>query len=103
MRSLAVELAMAGHMPYGLTDVDYTQTAGFFIYPGPRVGAVRVARLLEPWGSIRPGARFEAPKPEVERYDRDMEAYALLMSGPGRTVTVQPDGIQVAFDRPPGP
>ncbi|MGW7671467.1 hypothetical protein ACWGJX_30740 [Streptomyces sp. NPDC054775] len=101
VRSLAVELAMAGHMPYGLTDVDYTQTAGFFIYPGPRVGAVRVARLLEPWGSIRPGARFEAPEVEVERYDQDVEAYGRLLCGPGRTVTVQSDGIQVTFGPSP--
>ncbi|MGW2556425.1 hypothetical protein [Streptomyces sp. NPDC001635] len=101
VRTLAVELAMAGHMPYGLTDVDYTQTAGFFIYPGPHAGAVRVARLLEPWGSIRPAARFEAPETEVERYDRDTEAYARLLCGPGRTVTVHSDGIQVTFEPPP--
>lgn len=54
VRALAVELAMAGHMPYGLVDVDYTQTPGFFIYPGPQPSAVRVARLLEPWGRSGP-------------------------------------------------
>lgn len=103
-RSLAVELATAGHMPYGLTDVDYTQTPGFHIYPSAEPGTAKVTRLLEPWGAIRPGARFEAPEREGERYDKDMEAYAQLMNSPGRTVTVQLDGIQVAFnDPPPGP
>ncbi|MCX5251921.1 hypothetical protein OG895_43525 [Streptomyces sp. NBC_00201] len=101
VRALAVELAMAGHMPYGLVDVDYTQTPGFFIYPGPQPSAVRVARLLEPWGAIRPGARFEAPEREVERYDRELRAYARLLNGPGRTVAVQLDGIQVTFSAPP--
>ncbi|MFI7406912.1 hypothetical protein ACIBW9_41730 [Streptomyces sp. NPDC049541] len=104
VRALAVELAMAGHMPYGLVDVDYTQTPGFFIYPGPQPSMVRVARLLEPWGAIRPGARFEAPKHEVERYDTELEAYARLLNGPGQTVAVQLDGIQVTFSDPsPGP
>jgi hypothetical protein len=102
-RALAVELAIAGHMPYGLDDIDYTQTPGFHIYSGPHAGVAKVARLLEPWGAIRPGARFEAPEREVERYDEDMEAYARLLSSPGRTVTVRLDGILVAFGDPPTP
>ncbi|PBC92363.1 hypothetical protein BX281_0010 [Streptomyces sp. Ag82_O1-15] len=60
-RALTVELATAGHMPYGLDDADYTQTPGFHIYPSAKPGTAKVARLLEPWGAIRPGARFEAP------------------------------------------
>ncbi|GHE34869.1 hypothetical protein [Streptomyces capitiformicae] len=100
-RALAVELATAGHMPYGLTDVDYTQTPGFHIYPSAEPGTAKVARLLEPWGAIRPGARFEAPELEVERYDQDMEAYAQLLTSPGRTVAVRLDGIQVTFSDPP--
>lgn len=100
-RTLAVELATAGHMPYGLTDVDYTQTPGFHIYPSAEPGRAKVARLLEPWGAIRPGARFEAPEREVERYDKDMEAYARLLARPGRTVAVMVDGIQVTYNNPP--
>ncbi|MET8453756.1 hypothetical protein [Streptomyces sp. NPDC005209] len=100
-RSLAVELATAGHMPYGLDDVDYTQTPGFHIYLSAEPGTTKVARLLEPWGAIRPGARFEAPEREVERYDKDMEAYARLLTSPGRTVAVRLDGIQVTFSDPP--
>ncbi|NUK21648.1 hypothetical protein [Streptomyces lunaelactis] len=100
-RTLAVELAIAGHMPYGLADVDYTQTPGFHIYPSAEPGTAKVARLLEPWGAIRPGARFEAPEREVERYDKDMEAYARLLSRPGRTVAVMLDGIQVTYNDPP--
>ncbi|MFF7534561.1 hypothetical protein ACFZB2_36490 [Streptomyces bobili] len=100
-RALAVELAAAGHMPYGLTDVDYTQTPGFHIYPSAEPGRAKVARLLEPWGAIRPGARFEAPEREVERYDMDMEAYARLLARTGRTVAVMLDGIQVTYDDPP--
>jgi hypothetical protein len=100
-RALAVELATAGHMPYGLTDVDYTQTPGFHIYPCAEPGRAKVARLLEPWGAIRPGARFEAPEREVERYDKDMEAYARLLARPGRTVAVMLDGIQVTYNDPP--
>ncbi|MCX4596774.1 hypothetical protein OG819_46220 [Streptomyces sp. NBC_01549] len=100
-RSLAVELATAGHMPYGLADVDYTQTPGFHIYPSAEPGRAKVARLLEPWGAIRPGARFEAPEREVELYDKDMEAYARLLTRPGRTVAVMLDGIQVTYNNPP--
>ncbi|MER8009744.1 hypothetical protein [Streptomyces sp. NPDC094149] len=99
-REMAVELAVAGHMPYGLIDVDYTRTPGFFIYPGAP-GVVRVARLLEPWGAIRPGARFEASEHEVQRYDADVEAYARLLNTPGRSAAVQLDGIQVTFSDPP--
>ncbi|MER5924895.1 hypothetical protein [Streptomyces mirabilis] len=100
-RALAVELATAGHMPYGLDDVDYTQTPGFHIYPSAEPGRAKVARLLEPWGAIRPGARFEAPEREVERYDKDMEAYARLLTRPGQTVAVMLDGIQVTYNGPP--
>lgn len=100
-RAMAVELATAGHMPYGLTDVDYTQAPGFHIYPSAEPGTANVARLLEPWGAIRPGARFEAPELEVERYDQDMEAYAQLLTSRGRTVAVRLDGIQVTFSDPP--
>ncbi|MER5200053.1 hypothetical protein ACWD3J_41905 [Streptomyces sp. NPDC002755] len=100
-RALAVELAAAGHMPYGLADVDYTQTPGFHIYPSAEPGRAKVARLLEPWGAIRPGARFEAPEREVERYDEDMEAYARLLARPGRVVAVMLDGIQVTYNDPP--
>jgi hypothetical protein len=103
-RALAVELATAGHMPYGLDDVDYTQTPGFHIYPCAEPGTAKVARLLEPWGAIQPGARCEAPEREAERYVKDMEAYARLLASPGRTVAVRPDGIHVTFsDPPPGP
>lgn len=66
-RALAVELATAGHMPYGLADVDYTQTPGFHIYPSAEPGRAKVARLLEPWGrsgpvpaSRRPNAKSSA-------------------------------------------
>jgi hypothetical protein len=100
-RTLAVELATAGHMPYGLTDVDYTQTPGFHICPSAEPGKAKVARLLEPWGVIRPGARLEAPEREVERYDKDMEAYARLLARPGRTVAVMLDGIQITYNDPP--
>ncbi|MEU2588250.1 hypothetical protein ABZ612_36425 [Streptomyces avermitilis] len=100
-RLLAVELATAGHMPYGLADVDYTQTPGFHIYPSAEPGRAKVARLLEPWGAIRPGSRFEAPEREVERYDEDMEAYARLLARAGRTVAVMLDGIQVTYNDPP--
>jgi hypothetical protein len=100
-RTLAVELATAGHMPYGLDDVDYTQTPGFHIYPSPEPGTAKVARLLEPRGAIRPGGRFEAPEHEVARYDEDMESYAQLLSRPGRKVDVRPDGILVTFSDPP--
>ncbi|WP_369228758.1 hypothetical protein AB5J56_00035 [Streptomyces sp. R21] len=100
-RALAVELATAGHMPYGLSDVDYTQTPGFHIFPSPQPGAAKVARLLEPWGSIRPGARLEAPDREVERHDKDMETYARLLTKPGRTVAVRTDGIHVTHNSPP--
>lgn len=100
-RALTVELATAGHMPYGLDDVDYTQTPGFHIYPSAVPGRAKVARLLEPWGAIRPGARFEAPEREVELCDTDMEAYALLLTRPGRTVAVMLDGIQVTHNDPP--
>ncbi|MFC8520490.1 hypothetical protein [Streptomyces sp. NPDC057257] len=100
-RALAVELATAGHMPYGLGDVDYTQMPGFHIYPSAEPGTAKVARLLEPWGAIRPGARLKAPEREVERYDKDMEAYARLLTSPGRTVAVRQDGIQVRFSDPP--
>jgi hypothetical protein len=101
VRALAVELAMAGHLPYGLVDGDYEKTAGFLIYPGPQPGTVHIARLLEPWGSVRPGDRREAPDHQAARYDQDLEAYAQLLSGPGRIVVVQPDGIQVTFTAPP--
>ncbi|WP_419664781.1 hypothetical protein [Streptomyces sp. 2-1] len=97
-RALAVELATAGHMPYGLDDVDYAQTAGFHIYPYPAPGTAKVARLLEPWGAIRTGARFEAPEREVERYDADLEAYAQLLNRPNRRVTVTGDGVHVQLD-----
>ncbi|GHF15069.1 hypothetical protein GCM10014715_82980 [Streptomyces spiralis] len=100
-RALAVELATAGHMPYGLDGVDYTQTPGFHIYPSGEPGTAKVARLLEPWGAIRPGARFEAPEREVARYDEDMEAYARLLTRPDRTVAVMLDGIQVTYSNPP--
>ncbi|MBL1110501.1 hypothetical protein JK361_39180 [Streptomyces sp. 5-8] len=99
-RALAVGLATAGHIPYGLTDVDYTQTPGFHIYPSAEPGRVKVARLLEPWGAIRPGARFKAPEREVERYDKDMEAYARLLTRPGQTAAVMLDGIQVTYNDP---
>ncbi|WP_406436461.1 hypothetical protein OHB14_62340 [Streptomyces sp. NBC_01613] len=104
-RALAVELATAGHMPYGLADVDYTQTPGFLILePGGEPEVARVARLLEPWGSIRPGDRREAPAQEVERFDKDLEAYARALAAPGRTVTITADGVRVAFDPvTPGP
>lgn len=100
-RALALELPTAGHMPYGLTDVDYAQTPGFHIYPSAEPGRAKVARLLEPWGAIRPGARFEAPEREVERYDKDMEAYARLLHGLGRNVTITTGSVQVQFDSPP--
>ncbi|MEV5850380.1 hypothetical protein AB0M32_51345 [Streptomyces sp. NPDC051985] len=100
-RSVAVKLAAAGHMPYGLVDVDYTQTPGFHIYPSAGVRTARVARLLEPWGVIRPGARPEVPEYEVERYDEDMKDYARLLTAPGRTVAVRPDGIEVTLSDPP--
>ncbi|PWI04911.1 hypothetical protein DIZ27_42420 [Streptomyces sp. NWU339] len=100
-RALAVELATTGHMPYGLPEIDYTQTPGFHIYPSAEPGTAKVARLLEPWGAIRPGARCEAPEREVERYDEDMEAYARLLTRPGRTVAVRLDGVQVTFSEPP--
>ncbi|WP_369383304.1 hypothetical protein [Streptomyces sp. cg36] len=99
LRALAVELAVAGLMPYGLADIDYTRTPGFQIYRS--AGTARVARLLEPWGSVRPGARIEAPGYEAERYDRDMDAYVQLLSRPGRRVTVAPDGIQLRLARQP--
>ncbi|WP_326757322.1 hypothetical protein OHB35_53285 [Streptomyces phaeochromogenes] len=101
-RQLATELATAGHMPYGLDDVDYTQTPGFLILePGGSPGVARVARVLEPWGSVRPGSRREAPEREAERYDADLETYAQLLTRPGRTAAVMPDGIQVTFNDPP--
>ncbi|GGP80877.1 hypothetical protein [Streptomyces melanogenes] len=98
-RALAVELSVAGLMPYGLPDIDYTRTPGFQIYRS--AGTAKVARVLEPWGSVRPGARFDAPGYEAERYDRDMEAYAQLLGRPGRAVTVEPDGLRVQLDNPP--
>ncbi|WP_019074683.1 hypothetical protein [Streptomyces hokutonensis] len=100
-RSLAVELATAGHMPYGLTDVDYTQVPGFLILPGRKPAVARVARLLEPWGAIRPGVRREATALEAERFDKDLEDYARALAAPGRTVDVMEDGLRVTFDPVP--
>ncbi|MGW7719804.1 hypothetical protein ACWGKK_36675 [Streptomyces chartreusis] len=98
-RFLALELATAGHMPYGLTDVDYTQTPGFLVLGASgKSDMARVARLLDPWGAVRPGERLEAPAQEDERFSKDLEAYAQALSGPGRTVTTAADGVWVAFD-----
>ena len=98
-RALAVELATSGHMPYGLSDVDYTRTPGFLILePGGKPGVARVARLLEPWGAVRPGARREATAQEGELFDKDLEDYARVLEAPGRTVDVMEDGVRVTFD-----
>ncbi|MDV9174231.1 hypothetical protein R6V09_29495 [Streptomyces sp. W16] len=96
-RSLAVELATAGHMPYGLTDADYIRTPGFLILPGKNPAVTRVARLLEPWGAIRPGVRREATAQEGERFEKDLEDYARVLAAPGRTVDVMEDGVRVTF------
>lgn len=65
LRALAVELAVAGLMPYGLPDIDYTRTPGFQICRS--AGTAKVARLLEPWGrsvpepaSMHPGTKLSA-------------------------------------------
>ena len=101
-RTLALDLATAGHMPYGLTDVDYTRTPGFLILQAEgKADVARVARLLEPWGAVRPGERREAPAQEAERFSTDLDAYARAMTAPGRTVTVAADGVRVTFDPAP--
>ncbi|MFD9791311.1 hypothetical protein ACFWXK_10195 [Streptomyces sp. NPDC059070] len=99
VRALAVDLAMAGYMPYGLSGVDDAETPGFLICPAPH-GAVTVSRLLEPWGSVRPGTRLPAPDHEGEHYDQDLQAYASVLARPGRTVTVTAHEVHVQFDDP---
>ncbi|MGI5414152.1 hypothetical protein ACQEV9_46135 [Streptomyces chartreusis] len=101
-RTLALELATAGHMPYGLIDVDYTRTPGFLILQAEgKADVARVARLLEPWGAVRSGERREAPAQEAERFGADLEAYARAMTAPGRTVAVAADGVRVTFEPAP--
>lgn len=97
-RRLAVELATSGHMPYGLPDVDYTQTPGFLILGGSAPGVASVTRLLEPWGSRRPGDRTDAPAHAAEHFDRDLKAYARALEAPGRTVAITDQAVRVTFD-----
>ncbi|MEU5436496.1 hypothetical protein AB0G73_24385 [Streptomyces sp. NPDC020719] len=99
VRALAVDLAVAGYMPYGQSAVYDAETPGFLICPAPQ-GAVTVSRLLEPWGSVRPGTRLPAPDHEGEHYDQDLQAYATVLARPGRTVTVAAHEVRVQFDDP---
>ncbi|AVH60806.1 MULTISPECIES: hypothetical protein [Streptomyces] len=46
-------------------------------------------------------AGLQGVEREAECYDEDMEAYARLLSTPGRTVTIRLDGILVTFSDPP--
>ncbi|WP_030184190.1 hypothetical protein [Streptomyces sp. NRRL S-813] len=99
-RFLAAELATAGHSPAAWTTSTTPRRRDSTSTPtGSRVGP-RWSGCWNP-GAIRPGARFEAPEREVERYDKGIEAYAQRLTRPGRTVAVTLDDIQVTYNDAP--
>ncbi|MFE9881923.1 hypothetical protein [Streptomyces sp. NPDC005784] len=104
VRELAVALALGGHMPYGLTDVDYSQAAGFLIFVSPGEPAVAsVVRIMEPGGAMRPKFRAGEPSVEREEFDQDLAAYARLLRGLGRQTTLTPVSVHTDLPSSLGP
>ncbi|MFE4870502.1 hypothetical protein [Streptomyces sp. NPDC056682] len=97
LRMVAVILAREGLVPYGLDGVEHADVPGFLAIACPsRPGQVEVYRVLEPWGSGRPGPGQGAAG-GGQRFDRDLAAYAQCLTRPGIRAAVDGEHVRVEF------